>query len=157
MFFTKNIDKEISQQTKLYFADTGLLNVLAGQQLSSGQVFENAIAIQLKNQGTIQYHQKKTGQEIDFILNEEIGLDKLFSEPEQATEPKEKSESTLSESESESRGLASEAGRGNGNGDEVKTSENPSTQNKPQDINIPDRKDKVYESLSPTEKEFFNS
>ena len=73
--FTKNIDKEISQQTKLYFADTGLLNVLAGQQLSSGQVFENAIAIQLKNQGTIQYHQKKTGQEIDFILNEEIAIE----------------------------------------------------------------------------------
>lgn len=67
--FTKNIDKEISQQTKLYFADTGLLNVLAGEQLSSGQVFENAIAIQLKNLGTIQYYQKKTGQEIDFIFN----------------------------------------------------------------------------------------
>ncbi|TAE40814.1 MAG: ATP-binding protein [Sphingobacteriales bacterium] len=67
--FTKNIDKEISQQAKLYFADTGLLNVLAAGQLSSGQVFENAIAIQLKNEGTIQYYQKKTGQEIDFILN----------------------------------------------------------------------------------------
>jgi hypothetical protein len=73
--FTKNIDKEISQQTKLYFADTGLLNVLAGQQLSSGQVFENAIAIQLKNQGTIQYYQKKTGQEIDFILNEQTAIE----------------------------------------------------------------------------------
>jgi predicted AAA+ superfamily ATPase len=67
--FTKNIDKEISQQTKLYFADTGILNVLAGDQLSSGQVFENAIAVQLKFQGTIQYYQKKTGQEIDFIFD----------------------------------------------------------------------------------------
>lgn len=67
--FTKNIDKEISQQTKLYFSDTGILNILAGEQLSSGQIFENAIAIQLKNMGSIQYYQKKTGQEIDFILN----------------------------------------------------------------------------------------
>jgi predicted AAA+ superfamily ATPase len=67
--FTKNIDKEISQQTKLYFADTGILNILAEGQLSSGQVFENAIAVQLKSQGTIQYYQKKTGQEIDFIFN----------------------------------------------------------------------------------------
>jgi predicted AAA+ superfamily ATPase len=73
--FTKNIDKEISQQTKLYFSDTGLLNVLAGQQLSSGQVFENSIAIQLKNLGTIQYYQKKTGQEIDFILNEQTAIE----------------------------------------------------------------------------------
>jgi predicted AAA+ superfamily ATPase len=73
--FTKNIDKEISQQTKLYFADTGILNVLAGEQLSSGQVFENAIAVQLKSQGTIQYHQKKSGQEIDFIFNEKMALE----------------------------------------------------------------------------------
>jgi predicted AAA+ superfamily ATPase len=73
--FTKNIDKEISQQTKLYFADTGILNTLAGEQLSSGQVFENAIAVQLKSQGTIQYYQKKTGQEIDFIFNGNTALE----------------------------------------------------------------------------------
>src|SRR6202000_2424872 len=73
--FTKNIDKEISRQTKLYFADTGILNVLAGNQISSGQVFENAIAVQLKSQGTIQYYQKKTGLEIDFIFNEDTALE----------------------------------------------------------------------------------
>ena len=73
--FTKNIDKEISQQTKLYFADTGVLNILAGEQLSSGQVFENAIAVQLKSLGTIQYYQKKTGQEIDFIFNGDTALE----------------------------------------------------------------------------------
>ena len=73
--FTKNIDKEISQQTKLYFADTGILNELAGGQLSSGQVFENAIAVQLKNQGAIQYYQKKTGQEIDFIFNGDMAIE----------------------------------------------------------------------------------
>lgn len=67
--FTKNADKEISGQTKLYFADTGMLNVLAERQLASGQVFENAVAIQLKNQGSIQYYQKRSGQEIDFIFN----------------------------------------------------------------------------------------
>jgi len=73
--FTKNIDKEISQQTKLYFADTGILQVLAGEQLSSGQVFENAIAAQLKSMGSIQYYQKKTGQEIDFIFNGNIAIE----------------------------------------------------------------------------------
>jgi predicted AAA+ superfamily ATPase len=73
--FTKNIDKEISQQTKIYFADTGLLNVLAGEQLSGGQVFENAIAIQLRNLGSIQYYQRKTGQEIDFIFNGDTAIE----------------------------------------------------------------------------------
>lgn len=82
--FTKNIDKEISQQTKLYFSDTGILNVLAKDQLSSGQVFENAVAAQLKSQThhtselaqcSIQYYQKKTGQEIDFIFNNKIAIE----------------------------------------------------------------------------------
>lgn len=73
--FTKNIDKEISQQTKLYFADTGILNTLAGEQLSSGQIFENAIAVQLKSLGSIQFYQKKTGQEIDFIFNGSMAIE----------------------------------------------------------------------------------
>jgi hypothetical protein len=66
--FTKNIDKEISQQKKLYFSDTGLLQILAENQLSSGQVFENIVAVQLKSLGELQYYQKKSGQEIDFIF-----------------------------------------------------------------------------------------
>jgi uncharacterized protein len=73
--FTKNIDKEISQQKKLYFADTGLLLVLAENQLSSGQLFENAIAAQLKPLGELQYYQKKSGQEIDFIFKGNMALE----------------------------------------------------------------------------------
>ncbi|MCP9764243.1 DUF4143 domain-containing protein, partial [Lacihabitans soyangensis] len=71
--FTKNKDKEISGQAKLYFADTGVLQILA--QVSSGQVFENIIALQLKAKGNVAYYQRKTGQEIDFILNESIGIE----------------------------------------------------------------------------------
>lgn len=37
--FTKNIDKEISKQKKLYFSDNGVLQALADNQLSSGQIF----------------------------------------------------------------------------------------------------------------------
>ena len=73
--FTKNIDKEISQQSKLYFADTGILNSLAAVQVSGGQLFENAIAAQLKPQGSLQYYQKKTGQEIDFIFNNNMAIE----------------------------------------------------------------------------------
>ncbi len=73
--FTRNIDKEISQQPKLFFADTGILNTLAGLQISSGQLFENSIAAQLKPMGEIQYYQKKTGQEIDFIFNNIMAIE----------------------------------------------------------------------------------
>ncbi|XHR98222.1 DUF4143 domain-containing protein [Mucilaginibacter sp. UC70_90] len=59
----------------MYFADTGILNTLAGGVLSSGQVFENAIAIQLKSLGSIQYYQKRTGQEIDFIFNGDTAIE----------------------------------------------------------------------------------
>lgn len=73
--FTHNLDKEISQQTKLYFSDTGILHSLAGSQLSSGQLFENAIAAQLYPLGELRYYQKKTGQEIDFILDGKTAIE----------------------------------------------------------------------------------
>ncbi len=73
--YTKNIDKEISQQPKIYFADTGLLNVLGGEQVSSGQVFENTVAVQLHKLYRLNYYQKKNGQEIDFILNEKTAVE----------------------------------------------------------------------------------
>lgn len=73
--FTKNIDKEISQQPKIYFADNGLLNVLSGESISSGQILENSVATQLRNTHRLNYYQKKNGQEIDFILNEKIAVE----------------------------------------------------------------------------------
>jgi predicted AAA+ superfamily ATPase len=71
--FSRNTGREISKQRKLYLADTGLLNQLA--QLNSGQVFENAIANQLRWLGQVQFYQRKTGQEIDFILNGQFAVE----------------------------------------------------------------------------------
>ncbi|WP_298360806.1 ATP-binding protein [Runella sp.] len=65
--YTSGIDKEISKQPKLYFSDTGLLQVCG--QLSSGAIFENAIANQLAQLGKIQYFEQSAGTEIDFILD----------------------------------------------------------------------------------------
>ncbi len=67
--FTKNTDKEIVQQPKLYFADNGILNTLGGSSLNSGQLFENSVAIQLRQINNIAYYQKKNGQEIDIIFD----------------------------------------------------------------------------------------
>jgi uncharacterized protein len=71
--FSNNPDREISKQQKLYLSDTGILQQLA--QVSSGQVFENAIALQLSRKGAIQYYQKLSGHEIDFVLDGQIGIE----------------------------------------------------------------------------------
>jgi hypothetical protein len=65
--FSKGIDVAIAKQPKLYFTDNGLLQICG--QLSSGAIFENAIANQLCNLGEVQYYEKNTGSEIDFIFN----------------------------------------------------------------------------------------
>ncbi|MEZ4828778.1 MAG: ATP-binding protein [Bacteroidia bacterium] len=66
--YSVNPDRSIAIQPKIYLADTGLIGLLA--QVSSGALFENAIANQLLRLGKVNYYQKKSGQEIDFILNE---------------------------------------------------------------------------------------
>lgn len=66
--FTANPDRAIAHQLKLYLSDSGLLNRLA--QVSSGALFENAVANQLASAGTLQYFQtNRSSSEIDFILN----------------------------------------------------------------------------------------
>ena len=71
--FTTNKDREISLQKKVYLADTGLLTVLG--QVSSGQQFENAVAIQLARLGQVSYYQRRSGQEIDFVLNQAVAVE----------------------------------------------------------------------------------
>jgi uncharacterized protein len=71
--FTGGIDKELTKQPKFYFADTGLLQVMG--QVSSGQVFENAIANQLARLGEVQFFQRSSGPEIDFILNRQTAFE----------------------------------------------------------------------------------
>jgi predicted AAA+ superfamily ATPase len=71
--YAKNPDRSIAVQPKIYVADNGLVNQMA--QVSSGAMFENAIANQLLRIGKVQYFQQKSGQEIDFILNEEMAVE----------------------------------------------------------------------------------
>ncbi|MEI6410352.1 MAG: ATP-binding protein [Bacteroidota bacterium] len=71
---SKGIDKELTSQPKLYFTDTGILNKLQ-KGLSSGHIFENAIANQLALLGPINYFEKSKSKEIDFILNDQIAYE----------------------------------------------------------------------------------
>jgi uncharacterized protein len=71
--YSLNADRNIAVQPKTYIADNGLANQLA--QVSSGAAFENSIANQLLKMGSINYFQKKTGQEIDFILDGKTAIE----------------------------------------------------------------------------------
>ncbi len=71
--FSKSIDKTIAGGRKVYFADTGILNVIG--KVNDGQLFENAIANQLKEFGDLSFFNQRNTAEIDFILNKEIAFE----------------------------------------------------------------------------------
>lgn len=65
--FSHNREVEIRKTPKVYFCDTGLLNQFA--RLDLGKLLENAVYSSLRQKGDVRYYQKKSGVEIDFILN----------------------------------------------------------------------------------------
>jgi len=71
--FTRNVDREISGSRKVYLCDNGLLNQFA--KVSEGALFENSVFLNLRKYGKINYYQKRSGAEIDFILNKSIALE----------------------------------------------------------------------------------
>jgi len=71
--FSRNRDTEIRKMPKVYLCDSGLVNHFS--KISEGNLFENNIFQNLRMRGEINYYQKKSGVEIDFILNKEIGIE----------------------------------------------------------------------------------
>jgi predicted AAA+ superfamily ATPase len=71
--FTKSADKLVSKAKKIYFCDTGLVGEFS--RIGEGALFENAVYNSLRPYGQVQYYQKKSGGEIDFVLNAKIGLE----------------------------------------------------------------------------------
>jgi len=71
--FSKSIDRSVAGGKKVYFSDTGLVNIIG--KTTEGQLFENAVANQLMNYGTLSYYNKRNTTEIDFILNYRIGFE----------------------------------------------------------------------------------
>lgn len=65
--FSRNVDREISGGRKVYLCDNGFLNNFS--RVPEGVLFENAVFLNLKTYGKINYYQKRTGAEIDFIVN----------------------------------------------------------------------------------------
>jgi predicted AAA+ superfamily ATPase len=65
--FSKGRSTEVRKMPKVYVCDTGLANHFA--RLDEGHIFENSIFQNLRVKGDLNYYQKKSGVEIDFILD----------------------------------------------------------------------------------------
>ena len=71
--FSRSVDREVSGSKKVYFYDTGMANQFA--KISEGSLLENCVFNSLKKFGKINYYQKRSGVEIDFVIGEKIGIE----------------------------------------------------------------------------------
>ena len=71
--YSKSIDRGVAGGKKIYFSDTGILNLVA--KVTDGQLLETAVANQLSNYGDLSFYNKRNKSEIDFILNKEIAFE----------------------------------------------------------------------------------
>lgn len=71
--FSRSKDTEIRKTPKVYVCDSGLINCFA--KVSDGSLFENAVFQNLRLKGEINYYQRKSGAEIDFILDKRIAFE----------------------------------------------------------------------------------
>ncbi|KQC14742.1 MAG: hypothetical protein APR63_13520 [Desulfuromonas sp. SDB] len=71
--YSSGKDTEIRKAPKVYLCDVGLLNNVA--KVSRGHLFENAVFQIIRKDNKINYYQKKSGVEIDFVLNQERCLE----------------------------------------------------------------------------------
>ncbi len=65
--YSKSVDKSVAAGKKIYFSDTGILNLIA--KVTEGQLFETAVCNQLESYGNLTFYNKRNTAEIDFILN----------------------------------------------------------------------------------------
>jgi uncharacterized protein len=71
--FSHSIDRAVAGGKKVYFTDTGLLQVIG--QLSEGQLFENTLANQLALYGTLSFYNKQNKAEIGFIVDKRVAIE----------------------------------------------------------------------------------
>jgi predicted AAA+ superfamily ATPase len=71
--YSKSIDRTVAGGKKVYFSDTGILNLLG--KITNGQLLETAVANQLAGYGELSFYNKRNKSEIDFIVNKEIAFE----------------------------------------------------------------------------------
>ncbi len=71
--FTRSVDRSVAGGKKVFFADTGLLNLIT--RTGPGQLLETTVANQLQHYGEVSYYNKRNKSEVDFILNGNFALE----------------------------------------------------------------------------------
>ena len=71
--YSESVDRTVVSGKKVYFSDTGILNLVA--KVTDGQLLEIAVANQLGYYGELCFYNKRNSAEIDFILNKEIAFE----------------------------------------------------------------------------------
>ncbi len=71
--YSKSADREVSGSQKVFFCDNGILKILSS--INAGQKFENAVFCQLRGNHKLNYYQRRTGAEIDFIADKKIAYE----------------------------------------------------------------------------------
>ncbi|KKQ36199.1 MAG: ATPase, partial [Candidatus Roizmanbacteria bacterium GW2011_GWA2_37_7] len=70
---SKSIDRTVAGGKKVYFTDTGLLNVIG--KVTEAQAFENAVINQLSSYGKVSFYNKRNTAEIDAILDRDTAFE----------------------------------------------------------------------------------
>ena len=71
--FSKSIDRSVAGGKKVYFSDTGILNIVGN--VNDAQLLENAVINQLANYGKLSFFYKRNSAEIDAILNNKYAFE----------------------------------------------------------------------------------
>ena len=71
--YSKSVDKSVAAGKKVYFSDTGILNLVS--KVTEGQLFETAVCNQLESCGNLTFYNKRNTAEIDFILNNDTAFE----------------------------------------------------------------------------------
>lgn len=71
--YAKGIDKSVAGGKKVYFSDTGLLQIIGN--VNDAQLFENAVVNQLSLYGDVSFYNKRNTAEIDAILDKKISFE----------------------------------------------------------------------------------
>lgn len=71
--YSKSIDRKVAGGKKVYFSDTGLLNVIGN--VNDAQLFENGVVNQLEEYGKVCFYHKRNAEEVDVILDDKFALE----------------------------------------------------------------------------------
>lgn len=71
--YARGIDRKVAGGKKVYFSDTGLLNVIGN--VNDAQMFENGAVNQMNKYGKISFYHKRNTEEIDLIWENKLAFE----------------------------------------------------------------------------------